>query len=290
MFILPGLAMKVNRYNGETLFFLAVMFAVMVIAYGPLIGGVWELSSHTTQALNAYVLLAVAFFDALRSVIRRRPFQPIVGLHGLLLFGLSCLALASASLTGIWPFAVLGLCLNVGAFLSFCFGKESVRSFYPALAGFGVLVMLVVLVPQFDGWLRVMAGAVSAWTLPLLGIRADMVVQPDPFQVILVAERGAGVFNVATECNGFGILLSCVILTLILALRRGTPLLRAGVMLVASVGLGLGFNIARIVAIAITSLRTEVPYGLIHEGLGTSLYLLALVVVYSLSRLAAKPR
>ncbi len=278
--------MTSSRYNWEPVFFLTVILAVTVIAYGPLIGGVWELSSRTTQALNAYVLLAVAVFDAVWSVARIQPFRPVVNLHGLLLFGLSCLALASASLTGIWPLAVLGLCLNVGALLSFCFGRDGVKAFHPALVGFGAMVAMVVLVPQFDGWLRIMAGTVSAWMLPILGIRADMIVQQDPFQVILVAERGVGLFNVASECNGFGILLSSVVLTLILALRRRVSPSGIGLLVVGAVGLGLIFNIIRIVAIAVATLRTDIPYGVIHEGLGTAIYLLALVAVYAMNCLA----
>ena len=282
--------MTSGRQNWEPVFFLVVILAVTVIAYGPMLGGVWEVSFRTTQALNAYVLLAVAFYDAVRSVVRTQPFHLAVNLHGLLLFGLSCLALATASVTGVWPFAVLGLCLNVGALISFCFGREGVRAFYPVLAGFGALVAMVVLVPQFDGWLRLVAGMVSAWGLPILGIRADMVVQQDPFQVILVAERGAGVFNVATECNGFGIVLSSVVVTLVLSLRRRIAFPGVGLLLMGAVGLGLAFNVIRIVAIAVASLRTDIPYGLIHEGLGTGVYLLALAAVYALNRVARPGR
>ena len=149
---------------------------------------------------------------------------------------------------------------------------------------------MVVLVPQFDGWLRLVAGMVSAWGLPILGIRADMVVQQDPFQVILVAERGAGVFNVATECNGFGIVLSSVVVTLVLSLRRRIAFPGVGLLLMGAVGLGLAFNVIRIVAIAVASLRTDIPYGLIHEGLGTGVYLLALAAVYALNRVARPGR
>ena len=276
---------KMRTELRENLFFLFVILAVTVIAYGPLMGGVWEMSAQTTQALNAFVLLGVAFVDAVISAIKTAPFRPAINSHGLLLFGLSCLALVIASVAQVWPFSVLGLCLNVGALLSFCFGRNGVRAFYPALAGFGVIVFMSVLMPQVDELLRTLAGRVSALVLPLLGIRIECVVQQVPFQVYLVAEKGAGVFNVASECNGLGILMSSVVLSLILTLKRRAPAFWVALLLGASIAIGLAFNIIRIVAIALTALRTDLWYPFIHEGIGTGIYLLALLAIWRLNYL-----
>lgn len=271
---------KSGKDQRENIFFMLVILAVAVIAYGPLMGGVWEMSARTTQALNAFVLLAIAFGDALLTAMKRAPFRPSIHPHGLLLFGLSCLALVIASVSQIWPFAVLGLCLNVGALLSLCFGRLGVRAFYPALAGLGVMVLMLVLVPQADEQLRVLAGRVSASVLPLLGIRTEFIVQQAPFQVYLVAEKGAGVFNVATECNGLGILMSSVVLSLVITLKRRLPAYAVLLLLALSVVVGLAFNSVRIVAIAVAALRTDLLYVFIHEGIGTALYLLALLTVW----------
>lgn len=268
--------------------FLVIILIVTVMAYAPLVRGVWELSAQTTQALNAFVLLGVALLEALLSVLKVYPFRPSINTHGFLLLGLSCLALVAASFTAIWVLYVLGLCLNVGALLSFCFGRRGVEMFYPALAAFGLIVLMLVMVPQVDGALRLVAGKASAWVLPYLGIRTDFVVQQEPFEVILVAERGAGVFNVVTECNGFGILLSSVILTWILALRRRVRWYSLVLLLLLSAGIGLVFNIIRIVAIALTSLQTTIRYGLIHEGLGSLIYLMALGSILLLNWLASR--
>lgn len=272
----------------ENIFFLCVILAVTVIAYGPLMGGVWEMSAQTTQALNAFVLLGVAFGDALLTAMKLGPFRPTINSHGLLLFGLSCLALIIASVAQVWPFAILGLCLNVGALLSFCFGRNGVKAFYPALAGFGVIVLMLILVPQVDEWLRLLAGRASAWALPLLGIRIELLVQQVPFQVYLVAEKGAGVFNVATECNGLGILMSSVVLSLILTLKRRVPVYGVVLLLAASMVIGLGFNTVRIVAIALTALRSNLQYSFIHEGIGTGVYFLALVTVWLLNHFGSR--
>jgi exosortase/archaeosortase family protein len=274
---------KTSTDQWETIFILFVILVVAVIAYGPLMGGVWEMSAQTTQAFNALVLLGVAFVDALMTALKQGPFRLMINAHGLILFGLSCVALVIASLAQVWPFSILGLCLNVGALLSFCFGRRGVKAFYPALAGFGVLVLMLILVPQVDELLRLMAGRVCAWLLPLLGIRVELLVQHAPFQVFLVAERGVGVFNVATECNGVGVLLSSVVLSLILSLKRRVSWVGLLFLIVGSMGIGFGFNVIRIVAIALAALRTDLPYGFIHEGLGTVIYFLALLAVWLLN-------
>ena len=126
--------------------------------------------------------------------------------------------------------------------------------------------------------------------LPLLGIRADLVLQQDPFQVILVAEKGAGVFNVATECNGFGILMSSVVLTLILAIRRRPSWYTLLALTGLAAVIGLIFNIIRIAAIAAVTLQSNIRYSVIHEGLGSVIYLLALAAVYALNSLVLRRR
>lgn len=271
-------------------FFITAILVVTAVAYTPLIRGVVELGAQTAQSLNAVVLLGITLLDAWVSVRRVAEFRPAINRHGLFLLGLSCLALAAASLSGVALLSVLGLCLNLGALLSFGFGRRGCEVFYPALAGVGVTVSLLVAVPQADLYLRWFAGRMSAFVLPFLGIRAEMLVQQAPFQILLVAEHGAGVFNVATECNGVGIIVSSVLVALVLSLRRGLRWFLWMPLMAVSFVLGLLFNSVRIVAIAVAALTTAWPYKLIHEGLGTVVYLVALATVFLLVRVVPSRR
>jgi exosortase/archaeosortase family protein len=271
----------VESQRKENLFFLFVIVTVTVIAYAPLVDGILTLSTRTTQAVNAFVLVAMAFVDAIATMIRRHALRLRINDHGLVLFTLSCVALVVASLMQLWPLAVLGLCLNIGALLSFCFGREGVRVFYPAIGGLGVAVGMLVFVPRLDVALRVVAAKASAWMLAAAGIRTDLVASQAPFQVAMVVEKGAGLFDVATECNGFGILLSSVVLTVIMVIRRSVPVGRALGLVGFALAVGLVFNILRIVAIVMATMQSDLNYEVIHEGLGTVIYLLALVVVYA---------
>ena len=274
------------RFSGQTgreeLFVLFAILTVTVVAYAPMVYSVVQLSARTTQAVNALVLLAFAFVEGVAIARRVRPFRPAVNRHGILLFALSCLALAAASMTQLWPMAVLGLCLNVGALLSFGFGREGLRPFYPALAGLGTVIAMLVFVPQFDAALRILAAHFSAAILGVFDLQTTVSLRSDPFAVVLVVEKGVGAFDVVTECNGFGIILSSVVLTIIAAVRRGYPWYLTAALLPLALATGLVFNTLRIAAIVVAAMRTDAEYGLIHEGLGTLVYLLALAAVYAL--------
>ena len=259
---------------------LCSILAVTLIAYAPMVYSIILLSKRTTQALNAFVLLVFAFLDSWKMTRRTYPFILEINHHGIMLFSLSCVALAAASWTWIWPLAVLGLCLNVAALLSFCFGREGVRPFYPALAGLGLAVAMLLFVPRVDGLLRIFAGKCSAGILGLLGFEASVEIQQVPFAVTVVAERGAQMFDVATECNGFGIILSSVVLVVIFAIRQRHPWYLKAAWLVLALASGLIFNTIRIVAISIVTMRSKLDYTLVHEGVGTLVYLVALAVVY----------
>lgn len=266
----------------ENFFFLFVILAVTVFAYAPMVDSVIRLSARTTQALNAFVLLAFTFADALITVWKTHRFRPAINRHGMLLFACSCFSLILASVFSLWPLAVLGLCLNAGALLSFCWGRSGVAPFYPALAALGTAVAMLVFVPSLDEFLRILAAHCSSWVLSLAGIQAEIVQRASPFHIVMVAEKGAGVFDVATECNGFGIMLSSVVVTVVLSLRRRYPWGLTVVLLAFAAVFGLVVNTLRIVAIVVARLQTDLDYGMIHETLGASLYLAALGGVYGL--------
>ena len=269
---------------------LSVILVATLLTYAPMIHSIVQLSTRTTQAVNAFVLLAIAVVDAVRVNRGAGRWAPQVNDHGVLLYGAACLVLAAASFADLWPMAVLALILNLAALLSFCYGREGVRAFYPALIGLGLAVAMVLLVPQFDRVLRLVAGGLSARILSVLGENARVIVRPEPFGVALIVAGSSKVFNVATECNGLGIMLSAVVLTAILAIRRKYPWLLTAALLPVALGRGLVCNTLRIVAISLASMALPWPYGLIHEGVGTLVYCGALLAVYGLTVLSGRWR
>lgn len=269
------------RSRGDFVALLAVV-AITFVAYAPMLGSVLRLSLRTTQAFNAFVLVAFAFLEAFRGVLRSEGgFRPQVNRSGFLLFCAACLLLAGASLLTLWPLAVLALCFNLAALCAFAFGRAGAAAFYPALAGFGTAVVLLILVPGLDGWLRLLAAKGAVPLFDLLDIRAQLHIAQNPFRVGLWVEKGITFFDVATECNGFGILLSSVVLAIIVSWRRAYAWPLRLALTAAAAVIGLAFNMVRIVAIGWASLNTMADYTMIHEGLGAAVYFAALGVVYA---------
>lgn len=271
------------------LFSFLVIAVVTVIVYAPMMDSVLRLSMRTTQAVNAFILIAAAFLEAFHEARRRGGFRPQVNRFGFILFTVACLLLMTASFEELWPLAVLALCFNLAALFAFGFGRQGAAMFYPALAGFGTAVALLILVPGIDGWLRLLAAKSAAWVFALIDIKAQVQILHDPFRVGLWVEKGVAFFDVATECNGFGILMSSVVLAVIVSWRRRYSWPLRLVLAAGSAVIGLAFNVVRIVAIGWASLNTMMDYTVIHEGLGTAVYLVALLAVYALV-LAVRPR
>ncbi len=255
----------------------AVVLVAFVLAYAPMLRHLAMVGARTTQALNAFILLAFAGFEAWRR--ERRQLILEVRSHGLFLFSFSCVLLAVASITEWWPLTILAMCLNLAALLSFGWGPDCARSFYPAIAGLGLAAVLLMLVPRLDLLLRLAGALFSARLLNALGWQAVVLFRPDPIGVFLSVARGTRVFDVASECNGYGVILSCAVLAALYAVRIPYPLFVKAALLVAALLVGLLFNALRIGVIVVLNMRTSWPYHWIHEGAGTAVYLLALLVV-----------
>ena len=262
---------------------LLIVLLVTAVAYAPLVSHVLWLSTRTSQAVNAFILIAFVLVDILRGRPWPRPLRPEINHHGIVLFSLACVGLTVAAFTDLWPLAVLALCLNLAALLSFFLGRQGAVAFYPALVGLGLAAAMLIFLPRVDGLLRWLAAVGSASLLNLFGLDATAAVRPSPFTVVLLVKSGRRVFDVAAECNGFSILLSSVVLMAIQGVRRRQPWPARFAWLGLAVIVGWLANVLRIVGISVASMTTALPYGLIHEGIGTLVYLVALLLVYRLS-------
>jgi exosortase/archaeosortase family protein len=106
--------------------------------------------------------------------------------------------------------------------------------------------------------------------------------QGQPPQLLLsVKDR---IFVVATECNGFGLLTSALIVATILAFQNRLPLMEKLSLWAVSVPIAITFNFLRIVSICVVAPRTTLPYGFVHETLGLVFYFLGLGLIWKIAR------
>ena len=81
-----------------------------------------------------------------------------------------------------------------------------------------------------------------------------------------------------------------MVLAVIYTVRMDYPWSLRLALVAGSAMTGLVFNTIRIVAISLASLYTMLDYGMIHEGLGSIIYLAALGLVYAVLVLTSRHR
>ena len=166
-----------------------------------------------------------------------------------------------------------GACLGAalaGLVLLFVCGDQVFR---PAL-GFGLafsgFTFLSVLFPFADWPLRLLAGKTATWFFGLLGRPVELGLAADTPRLILVT--GGRPFEVATECNGFGIISGCILLALLLVFSRRLRVADKLVVLALAPMLGLFSNAARIFFIVLLAPAAGDNYHLMHESVGIVLF------------------
>ena len=90
---------------------------------------------------------------------------------------------------------------------------------------------------------------------------------------------GKQVFVVATECNGFGLLTSALLVATILMFQYRLPWFDKLGLLALSVPIAIRSNFLRIVSICLVAPRVALPYGWVHEVLGVLFYSLGLGLI-----------
>jgi len=209
--------------------------------------------------------------------------------------GVGCLYLVRMVPAYALPVALLSFCLSFAGVASFLFGTAGVRALLPAIVGILLLGILAGLAPSLDWPLRGWGARLGHYFMQHLGIDVNVAIdlgQPPhgPAQAtkLLLAVRGR-IFEVAAECNGFGLLTSSLLLAVILGFHYRLTGLDRLLLLVTAVPVAIVFNALRIVGICVATSRTTLPYDLIHETVGVIFYVAAMALLWWLARRQAEP-
>lgn len=196
---------------------------------------------HDTRSLGllvaAYVLLLLSWLV-----------HPVGYLALLLLFVSMTFALASA--------------------IHFCFGVRVARAATTLLIGFVIIMLLAVVLQALDWPLRSIAGRWSAWLLGLLGNATELFMLRQGGQYLILNVNGQP-FHVAQECNGFGLLGSSLLLSVLLVTYFRVRLGDGFLLVLASVPIALFGNVLRIIGIVLLApIVGKSNYLLMHEIVG----------------------
>ena len=251
------------------------------LLYLPLLHWLGSVTLHTGQLTNGALLVFLALAICIRSAVTRLTLAPSISEWGvgMLAVAVFCLWLASRLVVWALPLVLFSACLSFAGITTFLFGKAGTRHFLPALGAFFVFGLLVGLVPKLDWPLRSIAAQSAGRLLTNLGLAVQIAIVPGrPPELALAV--GKQVFVVATECNGFGLLTSALLVATILMFQYRLPWLDKLGLLALAIPMAIGCNFLRIVSICLVAPRTSLPYGLVHEVLGVLFYYLGLGLIW----------
>lgn len=172
-------------------------------------------------------------------------------------------------------------CCALAAGVRFIFGEATERLTRTVAITLGVFLLISFWMAPLDWPLRALAGQWSETILTWFGQAAILgLYTPSgkpPMLLLLVNEHP---FHVASECNGFGVILTSLLLALLLSAHRRISLFRLGRNLLLGLCLGFFFNILRIIIIVLLAPALMDHYDLMHEIVGGIAYWACLVIIW----------
>lgn len=273
-----------NSENKKSLFDYISFLCACVCAL-PICVFLFEALKHSPQLRDAFIILTVILI-ALALKYNLRPRRPSVSRRSISLLIASYAAFIFAffiikqnfdfftafippwSVYLIFMFAVFA----AGSFFIAAVGTlffDSRRYVYAIAGGFFSLSILSLIFQFADLPLRILAGKCAGIILSLFGENVKLIAYSGEIPQIALQINSQS-FLVATECNGFGIISSCLITAVIIAIfKRGKSLARRVAILPASLLIGFAANTLRIVSIIGVSLFIgQEHYYFYHELIG----------------------
>ena len=263
---------------------LVLLGALIGLLYLPLLYWLGWTTVHTQQLTGGGLLVVIALLICVRDAVGKLRLQPQFNNLGLVLLALGFFYLWLAGRSRFWllPLVLLSFCFAFAGIMSFLFGKEGGSWFMPALGAFFVFGVLVGLFPKLDWPLRAIAARYAGGLLASMGVPVQLALTAGEPAKLLLTVKGH-IFEVATECNGFGLLMSSLIVATILGFQYRMPGLSKLGLVALAVPIAIVFNFLRIVSICLAAPRTRLPYGFVHETLGLIFYVLALGLIWKIA-------
>ena len=201
--------------------------------------------------------------------------------------GLVCLLTSYACVAGAvllqTPLLILaGLVAAVAGTVQVGFGSRALRRTVPLLAAFSLFLLFVLLFPVLDWPLRQMAGVESVRLLQSFGLASQLRIVTNP-EVQLQLINPHGIFIVATECNGFGLISSSLLLGTIGLLHRRARWWSFPGLLTLAVAFAFTMNLLRIATIVLLAPRFPGHYNVLHETAGLIALYAGLAAVWLLT-------
>ncbi|MEC7274137.1 MAG: archaeosortase/exosortase family protein [Verrucomicrobiota bacterium] len=174
-------------------------------------------------------------------------------------------------------------CCALAAGMRFVLGENTQKLTRTLATTLLIFLLLSIYMEPMDWPLRSFAGQWSSHILDFLGQSSDLRVASEgsaPPMLLLVVNEFP--FHVASECNGFGVILTSLLVSLLLAIHRGSSIPSTSLQVLVGAVIGFAFNVIRIVIIVLLAPTLMQHYQLMHEIVGGITYWSSLVVIWIL--------
>ena len=255
-----------------------------ILAFAPLMVWLYDAASKESQILHAFIVLGFAGVMLTLDQREKVRLQPIMGRPVLFAVALSTLFLLTGFILKISVLYPIALTAMIFAWLHIFLGNSFPRIAYGWTLAFCVFLLLVIVFPTIDWPLRMLAGHNADWIFKNLGVETKLGLFEDTtsntIKLIFVVDGRP--FEVAPECNGFGVMGSAVLLASLLAVARGSRVITACLTVAGALLLGYLANTLRIVIILILAPLVGEHYFVMHEIVGTVTFLGTLILIWRL--------
>lgn len=259
--------MKPIRASYPDLPYILLLFLVTAALFRPATGWIAEQTMAHEQLRQSFFLLLFAavilWIDHREKLALRLEITPqSIGL----LAGAFLIMTAALFFQGAYlPLTALALAL--AAFVHLVFGDRGFKISLPWLTGFGAFLLFVFLFHGLDWPLRRLAGIQAGQILAAFGNQVQLgeLTQPEGMLLLKVNDR---LYEVAGQCNGFGLISTSTILALLLVVSRPLRFWWKSAAIFLAFISGAIFNLLRILGIVGLAPFFPNHYDILHETLG----------------------
>lgn len=266
-----------------------VLFGLLAVALWPLTLWFAQTAHDQSRILHALVVLSMASVLLVRfgGVTVQEPLElnpsaqrALIAAYGFLIINYLGQSFGGSDWFGL--LIIPAYCCALAAGVRFVFGAGTRRLTRTVAGTLCVFLLLSIWMAPLDWPLRSLAGQWSGYVLGLLGQSTELslvreAIGEPPMLILWVNEHP---FHVASECNGFGVILTSLLLALLLAIYRRLGVFDLALNLFAGLAIGFAFNILRIVIIVLLAPSLMDHYMLMHEIVGGMTYWACLVLVW----------
>lgn len=173
------------------------------------------------------------------------------------------------------------LSLSLASFLIYLFGKDQRRLIVSGIGAFALFTSIALFLPVLDWPLRTIAGQWASSGLKLFGQTSELGLVDSQTGPMLMLFNNGRPFHVAAECNGFGMISSCLLMATIIVLYRKIRTIDSLTWLGIALIIGVFFNSLRIIVIVLLApMLPDSAYMLMHEIVGLATTYGGLGVLY----------